>query len=50
MDWDNCNHKKINQRNVEAKRWLADDKQPNKRVAKKGANVQPSKRKKRAKK
>jgi hypothetical protein len=50
MDWDTCNHQTINQRQTEAKRWKAGAKQPNERPAKKGAKVQPAKRKKKGKK
>ena len=46
MDWDTCNHKKINQRQSEAKRWNVGDKKPNEGPAKRGKKVQPAKRKK----
>jgi hypothetical protein len=48
MDWDTCNHKKLNQRLSEAKRWNAGDPQPNTSKVKRGKKVQPTKRKKRA--
>jgi hypothetical protein len=46
MDWDTCNHKKLNQRLSEAKRWNAGDPQPNTSKVKRGKKVQPTKRKK----
>jgi hypothetical protein len=46
MDWDTCNHKKLNQRLSEAKRWNAGDPQPNASKVKRGKKVQPTKRKK----
>ena len=46
MDWDTCNHKKLNQRLAEAKRWNAGDPQTNASNAKRGKKVQPKKRKK----
>lgn len=49
MDWDTCNHKKINQRKSEAKRWLADKQTPKPGAAKKRNRTQPAKRKKKGK-
>jgi hypothetical protein len=46
MDWDTCNHKKINQRLSEAKRWNLGDQQTSTGSAKRGKKVQPTKRKK----
>lgn len=50
MDWDTCNHKKLNQFQTEARRWKTSDAQsPTKSVEKKGQRSQPAKRKKRTK-
>ena len=46
MDWDTCNHKKINQLQSEAKRWNLADREPTESTAKRGKKVQPAKRKK----
>ncbi|MBT4757052.1 MAG: hypothetical protein HOO08_01515 [Opitutae bacterium] len=46
MDWDTCNHKKLNQRLAEAKRWNTGAPQTNTSKPKKGKKVQPTKRKK----
>jgi hypothetical protein len=50
MDWDTCNHKKLNQFQSEAKRWKAASQQPMERPSKRGAKIQPAKRKKKGKK
>ncbi len=48
MDWDRCNHKKIDQFQAEARRWKSNDgKSTVKSAGKKGLRTQPSKRKKR---
>jgi hypothetical protein len=49
MDWDTCNHKKLNQFQAEAKRWKTDDQAPNSNVDKKKQRTQPAKRKKKGK-
>jgi hypothetical protein len=49
MDWDTCNHRKLNQRNSEAKRWLADEQTPKPNEAKRRKRTQPAKRKKKGK-
>ena len=49
MDYDACNHKKLNQFQAEARRWKADDKAPNQSSAKKKQRTQPAKRKKKRK-
>lgn len=46
MDWDTCNHKKLNQFQSEAKRWKADDQAANSNAEKKKKRTQPAKRKK----
>jgi hypothetical protein len=50
MDFDTCNHKKLNQFQAEAQRWKTGDKKPNERSVKKGQKTQPAKRKKKGKK
>lgn len=50
MDWDTCNHKKINQFTAEARRWQAGDKEAKPKTTAKGQRTQPNKRKKKAKK
>lgn len=49
MDWDTCNHKKLNQFTTEARRWQSGDKETKPKAAK-GQRSQPNKRKKKAKK
>ncbi|MGB0258513.1 MAG: hypothetical protein ACPGES_07680 [Coraliomargarita sp.] len=49
MDWDKCNHLKLNQFQSEAKRWKASGKDQAKASAKKGKRTQAPKRKKKAK-
>lgn len=49
MDWDTCNHKKLNQFQAEAKRWKTQDKDSAQSTAKKGKRTQPQKRKKKSK-
>lgn len=46
MDWDNCNHKKLNQFKAEAKRWQNQEPAANAQSKKKNARTQPPKRKK----
>jgi len=50
MDWDTCNHKKLNQFQAEARRWQSTGaKGPAQSAGKKGQRTQPAKRKKRSK-
>jgi len=49
MDWDTCNHKKLNQFQVEAKRWKQQTSSNTPTTHKKGQRTQPTKRKKRVK-
>jgi hypothetical protein len=46
MDFNTCNHKKLNQFQSEAKRWKAGDKESKAKPAKRGLKTQPPKRKK----
>jgi len=49
MDYDSCNHKKLNQFTAEARRWKTGDKPQNEAAPKRGSKVQPAKRKKKGK-
>lgn len=46
MDWDKCNHQRINQFGAEARRWATSDKKSSKNATRKGVKTQPAKRKK----
>lgn len=50
MDWDSCNHKKLNEFTSEARRWKAADKEAKPKAEVKGQRTQPQKRKRKAKK
>jgi hypothetical protein len=49
MDWDKCNHKKINQFQKEAQRWNTDKATPNSKTAQQKKRKQPTKRAKQRK-
>ena len=49
MDWDTCNHKKLNQFQAEAKRWKNQKASASPESSKKGGRTQPPKRKKKSK-
>ena len=46
MDYDSCNHKKLNQFQAEARLWQSGDRKPKPSAPKKGLKTQPAKRKK----
>jgi hypothetical protein len=49
MDWDACNHKKLNQFHKEAQRWKSDETLPKPNAAKRKKRTQVSKRAKKRK-
>jgi hypothetical protein len=50
MDFDRCNHKKLNQFSSEARRWNNGSQESTENNSKRGRNIQPAKRKKKGKK